>query len=118
MSLPYYFYYPKNPSPKGVWTPKELDKTTEQFHGSDGRFSKANFTYTIIPAVDKTWGYKIFADGKLIIDQPMIPAVEGNKGFKDKKSAEKVARVVIQKIKSGQSPPSISYEDMKKLKVI
>jgi hypothetical protein len=42
----------------------------------------------------------------------------GNEGFKTKADAEKVAKLVIDKIKRGEMPPTVSVEEMKKLQVI
>ena len=86
-----------------------------------------NLSYKIIPSANKTWGYEIYNNGKLFIHQASIPALAGNKGFKTKADAEKVAQLVIDKIKKparlshsggGEMPPTVSIEDMKKLKVI
>jgi len=42
----------------------------------------------------------------------------GNAGFSTKASAEKVATKVIEKIKNGENPPSITVEEMKQMGVI
>lgn len=78
----------------------------------------AGYTYTIIPAVNKTWGYDINAGKKLFIHQPSIPGLPGNEGFKTKADAEKVAKLVIGKIKKGEMPPGVTLEELKKLKVL
>jgi hypothetical protein len=77
-----------------------------------------NLSYKIIPSVNKTWGYDIYSDDKLFIHQLSIPAISGNAGFKTKADAEKVAKLVIDKIKKGEVPPTVSVDEMKKLKVI
>lgn len=82
------------------------------------RFSNSRFTYKIIPVVNTTYGYDVFADGKLMIHQYSIPALGGNEGFKSKAAAEKVAKLVIEKIKKGEMPPTVSIDEMKKLKAI
>ncbi|MEI7492496.1 MAG: DUF4907 domain-containing protein [Bacteroidota bacterium] len=85
----------------------------------DGKTQKsANYTYTIIPAENKTWCYDIYMDKKLFIHQSSIPGLPGNEGFKTKADAEKIAKLVIDKIKKGEMPPSITIEEMKKLKVL
>ncbi|MBA3647759.1 MAG: DUF4907 domain-containing protein [Chitinophagales bacterium] len=76
------------------------------------------FTYKIIDASDKTFGYDLYADSKLVIHQLSIPAMPGNDGFKTKADAEKVAQLVITKMKKGEMPPTVSVEELKKLKVI
>ena len=60
----------------------------------------------------------MYADGRLIIHQNIIPAMPGNEGFKTKADASKVAQLVIGKIKKGEMPPTVTIEEMKKLKVI
>ncbi len=78
-------------------------------------FAKANITYKITNAAANTFCYDIFSDGKLLIHQPSVPGIAGNKGFKDKASAEKVADLVVKKIKKGEMPPTVTIEEMKKL---
>ncbi|MBS1747923.1 MAG: DUF4907 domain-containing protein [Bacteroidetes bacterium] len=75
-------------------------------------------TYKIIPAKNNTWGYDIYKDTKLFVHQPNIPAMPGNKGFDSKQFAEKVAKKVIEKIKKGGGPPTITIDEMKQLGVI
>ena len=78
----------------------------------------ASYTYSIIPAPNKTWGYDIYMEKRLFIHQPGVPGLPGNEGFKSKASAGKVAKLVIEKIKKGELPPSVTIEEMKKLKVL
>jgi len=75
-------------------------------------------TYKIIDAPKHTYGYDVFANGRLMIHQSSVPALPGNEGFKTKEDATKIALLVIQKIKKGEMPPTISIDEMKKLKVI
>jgi hypothetical protein len=76
------------------------------------------FSYVIIDAPEKTFGYNIYLEGRLKIHQPFMPAVQGVNGFKTKLDAEKVAKLAIKKMKQGQIPPEICIEEMKKLKVL
>jgi hypothetical protein len=85
---------------------------------SGEKFKNAKFTYTIIPAVNNTWCYDINMEERLFIHQPSVPGLPGNEGFKTKEDAEKVAKLVIEKIKKGEMPPSVTLEEMKELKVI
>ena len=82
------------------------------------KFVNSKLSYKIINTVNNTFGYDVFADGKLMIHQPSMPGMPGNNGFKDKAAAEKVAQLVITKIKKGEMPPTVTTEEMKKLKVI
>lgn len=71
--------------------------------------------YKIIELKKNSFGYDIYQDGKMIVHQNSIPAVEGNKGFTTRKKAAKVARLVIIKIKNGEMPPAVTKEEMKKI---
>ena len=51
----------------------------------------------------------------MMIHQPSAPGLPGNEGFKTKAAAQKVADLVIQKIKNGEMPPSITKEEMQKI---
>jgi hypothetical protein len=92
--------------------------------GSAAKFPEASayantkLTYKIIDAPKHTYSYDVFADGRLMIHQPSAPALPGNEGFKTKEDATKVALLVIETIKKGEMPPTISIDEMKKLNVI
>lgn len=77
-----------------------------------------NITAKVIPSINNTWGYDISVGDKLMIHQLNIPGMPGNEGFKTQKAAQKVAYLVIGKMKKGEMPPSVTKEEMKKLKVI
>jgi hypothetical protein len=81
-------------------------------------YKHANLSYAITPSQNNTWGYNILVDQKLMISQPSIPAIQGNQGFKTVSDAESVAKLVIEKLKSGNVPPSVTIEELKKLSVI
>jgi hypothetical protein len=94
-------------------------KTQQKADFPSGYAYKNNtITYQLIQGINNTWGYDILVDNKLTIHQPSIPSLPGNEGFKVKESAEKVAKLVIKKMKKGEMPPSIDAEEMKKLKAI
>jgi hypothetical protein len=82
------------------------------------QFANTQFSHKIIPAVNNTYCYDVLADGKILIHQPSIPGLPGNEGFKTKQDAEKVAKLIISKIKKGEMPPSVTIEELKKLKVL
>ncbi len=96
--------------------PKQ-ENTNTQFPQASA-YANTKLTYKIIDAPNHTYGYDAFADGRLMIHQTSIPAMPGNQGFKTKADAEKVAKLVIGKIKKGEMPPTVTIEEMKKLKVI
>jgi hypothetical protein len=75
-------------------------------------------SYKIISAANNTWGYDIFSSNKLSIHQPTIPGRPGNEGFKTKEAAQKVAELVIEKMKKGEMPPTVTEVELKKLNAI
>jgi hypothetical protein len=64
------------------------------------------------------WGYDIFANGKLYIHQPNIPAVSGNDGFKSEADAKRAGEFVAYKIRNNIMPPSVTPEELDSLGVI
>jgi hypothetical protein len=81
-------------------------------------YKNSSIIYKLIPGINNTWGYEILVDNKMKIYQPNIPGFPGNEGFKTKAGAEKVAKLVIDKMKTGEMPPTITTEEMKKLDVL
>ncbi len=78
----------------------------------------AQFQYFIIKANDNTYGYRIYVDGNLYIEQTTIPATSGNSGFADTIAAGKCAKLVIKKIQQGEMPPTLTTADLKKNNLI
>ena len=76
---------------------------------------KDTITWRIVPRLDNTFGYDVYQNGKLLIHQPAIPGREGNKGFRTAADAEKVALLVVSKIKNGIMPPAVTQQEMKEL---
>ena len=67
---------------------------------------KSGLDYTVYPVEHgveqggqgeghQAWGYDITYEGKTVIHQPHVPAIGGMEGFADKKTAEKVALVIL-----------------------
>ena len=81
-------------------------------------FAGKELSYKVIPAVNNTFCYDIYANGKLMIHQPSKPGMQGNEGFKTKEQAQSVAGLVIAKIKKGIMPPSVTTDELQKLKAI
>jgi len=78
-------------------------------------YKNQTISYKIIDGKSQTYGYNIFINDSLFIHQPVIPCIAGNKGFKSKAEARKVAILVVQKIRNHIIPPSISVTEMKEL---
>ena len=98
-------------------TPTQPYSSAAKFPGASA-YASADLTYQIIHASNNTFGYDVCAQDRLIIHQSSIPALPGNEGFKTKDDAEKVALLVIDKIRKGEMPPTVSVEELKKLGVI
>lgn len=81
------------------------------------QFTRSVITHKLIASANKTFGYDIYSDGKLMIHQPCIPSVPGNEGFRSKPEAERAARLVMGKIKKGEMPPSVTPEELKELNI-
>ena len=79
--------------------------------------SNADLTYRIIDAPHGTLGYEILSDGELLIHQTNVPGRPGNDGCRNKEEAERLAALVIEKIKQGEMPPTISAEELKVLNI-
>ena len=84
---------------------------------SASQVKETKLTYKIIEALNGTYGYQVHADGRLLIHQNSIPALPGNNGFRTRAQSEKVAQLVIKKIRKGEMPPTITVEELKKLGV-
>lgn len=95
-----------------------ISKNIHSQSNGENIFNKPKALYKIISVQNNTYGYDVFIDNKLKIHQENIPGLAGKEGFKTKELAEKVAKLVIEKINNGIMPPSISIEEMKQLKVI
>jgi hypothetical protein len=57
----------------------------------------------------------VLANGKILIHQPSKPGLPGSEGFKTKAAAEKVAKLIVTKIKNGEILPNVTTEELKKL---
>jgi hypothetical protein len=97
--------------------PTHLRVGSVQFHEANV-YANTTLTFKITDAPDHTYGYDVFADGRLMIHQTSVPALPGNEGFRTKEDASQIALLVIEKIKKGEMPPTISIDEMKTLSVI
>lgn len=76
------------------------------------------YTFEVFETANSGWGYKIFENGTLLINQPHIPAIAGNKGFSSKEKAEITVKFAILKMEQGLVPPTISPEELDSLGVL
>lgn len=72
----------------------------------------AQLDYFIIDAGQDRFGYYILINGHLYIEQKNIPALPLIHGFQTAADAEKVALKMIDKIRAGEMPPSITPEEL------
>jgi hypothetical protein len=80
--------------------------------------ANTSWSHYIIQSEGGGFGYCIMADGHVYIWQGNIPGIPGNQGFESIEKAERCAGLVIQKIKDGESPPTITEEDLKNNQLI
>ncbi len=71
---------------------------------------KTSFTLAIEEG-NQGWGYRVFKNDKLLIKQDHIPGVANKQGFATKEDAEKIGRLVLQKLDEGQAP-SVTKEEL------
>jgi Domain of unknown function (DUF4907) len=95
-------------------------KDTTARHPEPTKYANSKFEWKIIDAPNNTHGYEIFVDGNKdpLIHQTNIPGMPGNDGFKTKIDAQNAAKYVITKIQKGEFPPTVTPEELKKIKVI
>lgn len=65
--------------------------------------------------IKKGWGFDIFLNNKKYIHQVNIPAINGEKTFKTKIEALKIAELMKSKICSNIIPPAITIQEIKNL---
>ena len=78
---------------------------------------KNQFRYVIINNGQSSFGYDILDHNRIIIHQPSVPGLQGNKGFTTKEDAAKVAKLVIKKINNNIMPPTVTQQELKSLKI-
>ena len=96
---------------------KSISTNTSQAHVKKPAAAKRQLTYTIINSEQNTFGYDILDGNHALIHQPSIPAMPGNKGFATRKDAEKVAKLVMEKINKRIMPPTVTPQELKHLKI-
>lgn len=63
------------------------------------------------------YGFDVYQEGKMMIHQNSIPAIQGNKGFNNAEETKAVGALMLYRISNGIMPPSISIEDLDSLGV-
>lgn len=72
----------------------------------------------VITQNDKGWIYEIYVDEKLLIKQETIPAISGECYFENKGDAEKIGYLVLDKLKNGVVPPTVSFQEIMSSNII
>lgn len=78
-------------------------------------YLNAIITTEIISSEENTFGYDVLVDGQILIHQPSIPGISGNKGFETEQQAQRVANFVATKVKNNEMPPTVTNEDLNEL---
>ena len=81
------------------------------------KYDKAVLTYKVYKE-DSGWGYKIYKNKKVFINQPIIPAINASVPFKTSEDAEKVAKFVIHKLQTQIGLPTLSPDELDSLGVL
>jgi Domain of unknown function (DUF4907) len=76
---------------------------------------KRNIYFFVKEAPDDRFGFNIYIDGIVVMDQTTIPGRPNGKGYSSFLSAENVAKFLVDKLKSGEGKIEISDEALKKL---
>lgn len=75
-----------------------------------------NLLYIRITKQKKGYGYQILKDKNKLIDQPFIPAIQGEIAFKDSLQARRTAELVLKKIEKS-SIPRISVNELDSMNI-
>jgi hypothetical protein len=76
------------------------------------------FSATTTAKADHTWGYEIFADGKLLFHQEEMPGKPKGVGFSTQEDALKVADFIISLLKNPVRPAIAYAADMKSMHIL
>ena len=63
------------------------------------------------------WGYAIQCQGRVIIDQPTVPAQTGTVGFLSESQARRVGAYVLQKVQADHTLPTLTPGQLHRLGV-
>jgi hypothetical protein len=66
---------------------------------------------------ERGWGYDVLINETILIHQPFIPELSGYVGYNSEQQAADSARIVIEKIKSGEIP-LLSRQQLQRLGVL
>ena len=81
-------------------------------------YAEGDLTIRIISSVSGTFGYDILLQGRPYVHQPSIPALPGNEGFTTRERAQRVAELVVKKIRNNEIPPTVTIEELNSMGVL
>ncbi|MFK8039264.1 MAG: DUF4907 domain-containing protein [Crocinitomicaceae bacterium] len=73
------------------------------------------YSFETFKDIETGWGYKILENGNMMINQPHIPSIQGNKGFSSQFKAAVAAQFIIEKLNKNIFPPSFSIDELDSL---
>jgi len=95
-------------------TSELLDSITKEI-----QINSSQYSYTIIDNdPDQGYGYQIYNDETMLINQKHIPSIPGIKGFETKEKAIITAEYILQQVEKGNFPPTVNRKILDSLKVI
>ncbi|MFK7787333.1 MAG: DUF4907 domain-containing protein [Crocinitomicaceae bacterium] len=100
--------------------PVEVEEVITDTIPNESTETKTNsdWSYKVTSISENNWGYQIFQQGKMIINQTSIPSVQGIDGFDSEEKAERTAQFILNKVENGTFPPTVKKEDLEKLDVL
>lgn len=75
-------------------------------------------SYKIIFTENEGWGYQIFEGSTMLINQIHIPVIQGLHSFSSKENATRTAEYIMQEVKTGNFPPTLTKEILDSLDVL
>jgi len=75
------------------------------------------FSYRLIDG-ENGWGYQIYEDSVMRINQLHIPSLPGIRGFDTREKAERAAKYVLSETEKGNFPPTMTPEILRKIGAI
>jgi len=101
---------------------KETDKSVipetpvQKLQEKKSKFFKSIYEVRVVES-SLGWGYEIWKEGAMVINQTHIPAIQGLRAFESQVQAEKAAEIIKIKLDQGVFPPSISIVELQSIGV-
>ncbi len=77
-------------------------------------YRKSHGVYVETIKQENGWGYKIYVQGKLMVNQYVMPAIPGNKAFPCEEAARKTADLVVEKV-GRREMPTVTPQEVNKI---